>query len=291
MIAASQKDAAMTAVLNPAIDHVVIHVGPELDAAAAQYQRLGFQLTERGHHSLGSSNNLAIFGTDYLELLGYEPGRASPRAELWQMPNGLGGLVFKPPGDAGFRDRVVAAGVPAGESREFNRPVSLPDGTAPEAHFRVTHLDGSVAFGGRVFFCHHVTPELVWRPEWQRQPNGVTAIAEFGIVSADPDKAVEPYRKLFGAAAVQPVEGGQAIVTPQARVLVLQPEAARAIWGDALPPLPADGADMMVALTFRADLAAARQALTEGGVPFTEVSGRLLVAAAETSGLAIAFAA
>jgi catechol 2,3-dioxygenase-like lactoylglutathione lyase family enzyme len=280
----------MTAVLPPAIDHVVIHVGAALDEAAARYQRLGFQLTERGHHSLGSSNNLAIFGTDYLELLGYEPGRAGPRAELWQMPIGLGGLVFKPPGDAGFRDRVLAAGVPAGEAREFNRPVSLPDGTAPEAHFRVTHLDGSVAFGGRVFFCHHMTPELVWRPEWQKQPNGVTAIAEFGIVSADPDRAVAPYRKLFGEAAVVAVPGGQAIRTPQARVLVLRAEAARAIWGTALPPLPEDGADMMVALTFKADLAAARAALAGGGVPVVEAEGRLLVAAGETFGLAMAFA-
>ncbi|WP_419900452.1 VOC family protein [Roseomonas sp. USHLN139] len=279
----------MTPVLQPAIDHVVIHVGDELDAAAAQYQRLGFQLTARGHHSLGSSNNLAIFGTDYLELLGYEPARANQRAELWQMPIGLGGLVFKPPGDAGFRDRVVAAGVPAGESRAFNRPVELPDGSMPEAHFRVTHLDGSVAFGGRVFFCHHVTPELVWRPEWQQQPNGVTAVAEFGIVSADPDKAVAPYRRLFGEAAVVAVPGGQAIQTPQARVLVLQPDAARALWGEALPPLPTDGRDMMVALTFRADLAAARAALAGGGVPFVEAEGRLRVAATETFGLAIAF--
>ncbi|WP_159998983.1 VOC family protein [Roseomonas sp. 18066] len=281
----------MTAVLQPAIDHVVIHVGGELDEAAAQYQRLGFQLTERGHHSLGSSNNLAIFGTDYLELLGYEPARATQRAELWQMPKGLGGLVFKPPGDAGFRDRVVAAGVPAGESREFTRPVQLPDGTAPEAHFRVTHLDGSIAFGGRVFLCHHFTPELVWRPEWQKQPNGVTAVAEFGIVSVDPEKAISPYRKLFGDAAIVAVPGGVAIQTPQARVLVLQADAARAIWGAALPPLPTDGADLMVALTFKADLAAARAALTAGGVPFTEAGGRLLVAASETAGLAIALAA
>ncbi|MFB9971850.1 VOC family protein [Pseudoroseomonas cervicalis] len=48
----------MTALLKPAIDHVVIHVGPELDAAAERYSRLGFQLTERGHHTMGSSNNL-----------------------------------------------------------------------------------------------------------------------------------------------------------------------------------------------------------------------------------------
>ena len=48
--------------VRPVLDHVVINVMGRLDEAAAQYQRLGFQLTERGYHTLGSSNNLAIFG-------------------------------------------------------------------------------------------------------------------------------------------------------------------------------------------------------------------------------------
>ena len=48
--------------VRPVLDHVVINVMGKLDEAAAQYGRLGFQLTERGHHTLGSSNNLAIFG-------------------------------------------------------------------------------------------------------------------------------------------------------------------------------------------------------------------------------------
>ena len=68
--------------LSATIDHVVITVGDRLDAALAQYTRLGFDMTERGHHTLGSSNHLAIFGQDYLELLGYEPGRAPQRVGL-----------------------------------------------------------------------------------------------------------------------------------------------------------------------------------------------------------------
>ena len=78
--------------LSATIDHVVITVGDRLDAALAQYTRLGFDMTERGHHTLGSSNHLAIFGRDYLELLGYEPGRtpleASQRADLHTAPPG-----------------------------------------------------------------------------------------------------------------------------------------------------------------------------------------------------------
>ena len=60
----------------PTIDHVVINARDELDAAADLYARLGFTITPRGHHTLGSSNNLAIFGTDYLALVGVLPGGA-----------------------------------------------------------------------------------------------------------------------------------------------------------------------------------------------------------------------
>src|SRR5258707_14519404 len=81
--------------IRPVLDNVVVNVMAELDEAAAQYGRLGFQLTERGHHTLGSSNNLAIFGENYLELLGYLPGHQTKRADLWTPPAGLTGLVFK----------------------------------------------------------------------------------------------------------------------------------------------------------------------------------------------------
>src|SRR5258707_11761714 len=81
--------------IRPVLDNVVVNVMAKLDEAAAQYTRLGFQLTERGHHTLGSSNNLANFVTNYLELLGYLPGRESMRADLWAHPAGLTGLAFK----------------------------------------------------------------------------------------------------------------------------------------------------------------------------------------------------
>ena len=48
------------------LDHVVINARDDMDHAADVYRRLGFTLTERGYHSLGSMNHLAMFGTDYL---------------------------------------------------------------------------------------------------------------------------------------------------------------------------------------------------------------------------------
>lgn len=45
----------------PTLDHVVIYVADQLDDADTLYRHLKFQLLPRGHHSLGSSNHLAIF--------------------------------------------------------------------------------------------------------------------------------------------------------------------------------------------------------------------------------------
>ena len=279
----------MTALPPPAIDHVVINVGDQLDQAAAIYARLGFQITERGHHSMGSSNNLTIFGTDYLELLGYEPARlAGRKIELLEMPLGLGGLVFKPSADPAFRDQVAARGVPIGEVREFHRPVELPEGTK-NAAFRVVHLAPEVALGGRVFFCHHFTPELVWRPEWQKQANGVTRIAEFVVACADPATSAEPFRKIYGDAVVSAVPGGMVLKAGQGIVSLLTPAALRDRFGDTLPKLPESG-DRMVALVFgTASLAAAAQALAAGGIPATPFEGGLLVTPDQACGVTLVF--
>ncbi|MDB5370834.1 MAG: hypothetical protein JWP20_2392 [Roseomonas sp.] len=279
----------MNAIPPPRFDHVVVNVDDQLDASAETYRRLGFQLTERGHHTLGSSNHLAIFGTDYLELLGYEPARVTASSTLWNMPPGLGGLVFKPGADAGFRDAIVARGVPAEESREFSRPVDLPGGPQ-DARFRVTHLAPEVAFNGRVFFCHHFTPELVWRPEWQSHPNGVTGIAEFVVASGDPARAAAPYRRLYGDAVFSETEGGVVLTAGQGCLSILTPDAARARFGDALPALPTDGADRMAALVLRtAALVQTRATLQASAVPVREAGGMLLVAAPDAFGLALGF--
>ena len=76
------------------LDHVVINARDDMDRAADIYRRLGFTLTERGYHSLGSINHLAMFGTDYLELIAVPKGATTGRMDLLNFPFGLNGLVF-----------------------------------------------------------------------------------------------------------------------------------------------------------------------------------------------------
>src|SRR5207342_2575161 len=52
------------------LDHVVVMVDG-IDAAEADYRKLGFQMQPRGFHKkLGTANHLMIFDRDYFEILG-----------------------------------------------------------------------------------------------------------------------------------------------------------------------------------------------------------------------------
>lgn len=274
--------------LPPRIDHVVINVLDRLDQAAATFRRLGFELTPRGHHTLGSSNNLAIFGDDYLELLGFEPGRGDARPELWGSPPGLGGLVFKPPADHGFAERLRALGVTASEPREFSRPVALPGGPR-DASFRVVNIDDAHA-GGRVFFCHHYTPDLVWRDEWQHHPNRVSGIAEFAISCDDPPAIAAPFARLFGTSPLRPVDGGIVLAAGEAQVLFLTAAALAERYGPTAPSA-VGGEPRMAALGLRTrDIGQARACLRVGAVEGVLDVGRCIVVPADQAcGLALSF--
>ena len=73
------------------LDHIVINVKQDMDVAETTFADLGFSLTPRGYHTLGSMNALAMFGTDYLELLGFPADAANLRPELAEAPMGLNG--------------------------------------------------------------------------------------------------------------------------------------------------------------------------------------------------------
>src|ERR1700722_17659186 len=116
----------------PTLDHVVVNVRDRLDAALDTYSRLGFAMTPRGYHTLGSMNHLAIFGTEYLELIAAPSGDAR-RGEILAAP------VY-----AALHD----AGIPAEPPLEFSRPVELMDGPR-KATFRTVRLTPETVSVGR----------------------------------------------------------------------------------------------------------------------------------------------
>jgi hypothetical protein len=276
--------------ISPVLDHVVVNVMGQLDEAAAQYARLGFQLTERGHHTLGSSNNLAIFGTNYLELLGYQPGRETMRADLWTHPAGLTGLVFKSiDADLVFKT-IKDHGVPVHEPMSFARPIELPGGTQ-DARFKVVRISAEEVQNGRTFFCHHDTPDLVWRPEWQSHANGATEIVEFVISSQQPARTAALYERMFGPGLLTPTSGGVLFRAGAATVLILEPAAVAARYADAALTSP-DGSDRMVALIFKVkSLDAPRDLFGAAGIPHRPYAGGIIVPHQNAANVALGFTA
>ncbi len=276
----------------PRLDHVVINVTHQLDESLAQYRRLGFVLTPRGHHSLGSSNHLAIFGDDYLELLGYEPQNAERAASFWGKLQGLSGLVFKTSdSDALFADlRQRGVRLDGEGPQAFFRPVELPDGSSRDARFRTVRLDPAAIPNGRLFFCHHLDADLVWRKEWQSHANGVEAITGAIVEARDPATSIKLLAQTFGAEHVSAIDGGWRLNAGKTTVDYLTPEAVAQRFGDAAVHSPNEH-DRKVALVFRtASLAQARAALIAGNVAFREEkAGEILVPASEAFGVALVF--
>jgi hypothetical protein len=233
---------------SPVLDHVVVDVRDRIDEAMRCFAALGFLLTPRGHHSLGSLNHLAMFATDYFELLGFgEHGTARP--ELMPFPVGLNGLVFKTADADLVHRQAAAAALPVLPVASFSRPVTL-DGVTRDAKFRTTRFDPDKVAMGRIYFCEHQTPDLVWRPEWQRHPNGACAIARVVVATADPQRTSALFRDLFGHSAVAGLDGRQVMAVGTAQVELVPPNIVAAEFGGAAAE-PVGRAEYMAALEIR----------------------------------------
>jgi Glyoxalase-like domain len=270
-----------------ALDHVVVNARDRLEDAARCYEALGFAPTPLGRHTLGSVNRLAVFGADYLELVGVDPQAVSPRRELLAYPAGLNGIVFKTGDAAALHGALAARGVPAAAPSEFARPVTI-GGTSAEARFRVVRVAAAEAPYGRVYFCQHLTPHLVWRAEWRQHANGATCVARIVIAASDPAATGALYRLMFGADCLTPVAGGLSLALGPARLDILAPAAVVAAFGTAAPAA-AGRAAYLAALAIGVSDLGRTQALL--GARARVVDGRLVVAAADAFGLALEFVA
>lgn len=241
------------------IDHLVIAVR-DLDRAEAQYRRLGFALTPRGHHiKLGSYNHCAMFAEDYLELLAQGTQSRPALERFLKMREGIAGIALRTTDARRTFAELRQQGVAIADPVDFGRPVDTPAGKR-EARFTTTELDNDTTAGHRVFFCEHKTPELVWLPQYQAQPNGVTALA--GVVAVDVDGRLE---SVLGR-ALGDASGAVEYLSPAA--------AARRFAGD---PILAVAPPCIAAIRLRVkDRAATARFLQTAGVPTRSIAGGAL---------------
>jgi hypothetical protein len=185
-----------------ALDHVVINTLFDMDRAAQLMSQLGFTLTPRGYHSLGSINHLMMFEHDYLELIGLPSGTDVLRKEVLESPRGLNGLVFQADDIDACRRTLREEGLATLEPQSFSRPVTI-DGVEHLARFRTIRTAPELFEAGRVYYCQHYTPELVWHRPWMSHPNGVRAFSELVIVTSNIEADASRYAKAAYSSAQQ----------------------------------------------------------------------------------------
>ena len=272
----------------PTLDHVVVNARDRMDEAAGIYRRLGFTLTPRGYHTLGSMNHLAMFGTDYLELIAAKPGDNS-RPEIMAAPIGLDGLVFGTEDAAATYAALHKAEVPIDPPQQFSRPVEIGSQTR-DATFRTTRLPRGASPAGRFYFCQHLTRDLVWRDEWRHHANGAVGIARAVIAAEEPEILGGLFAHMFGPNTVRATDDGCALILGLSRFDIVHPAALWEMFGGAAPD-SRGRRDYMAALTFRTlSLDAAETALEAGGIRGVDRIGTsVLVPAAEAFGVTLEF--
>ena len=132
--------------------------------------------------------------------------------------------------------------------------------TRPASFETVRLVPGQYA-AGRIYYCRHLTPELVWRDEWLTHPNGVSSIAELTVISPAPEATRAAYAKLDDTQAVS----GDADAFALRFETRDQVDARFGSLAAYLPVRP----EMFAAITFRApDLDAIAACAKAAGLPF-----------------------
>jgi hypothetical protein len=283
--------------MNRLIDHLVVCVH---DLARAEHglRTLGFTLTPIGVHPFGTSNRLAMFENNFVELLAVTDAAAIPACGPGQFSfaahqqsflataEGMSMLALHSTDAHADAARFSASGIGAYAPLDFGRDAVLPSGATARVQFSLAFATEPAMPGIAFFTCQqHHAPKLFWKPNYQRHPNGALRVIEVVMSAPEPAEHRVFFERLTRSAAEQ-TPGALTIGEARDRITVLGPrEIARR-----LPGLAAhDSSRFCAARLAVGDLDATRRELQRNGVGFQVTDGVLLVPPEATHGLALEF--
>jgi hypothetical protein len=271
------------------IDHPLVMVR-DIEAAAAQYRRLGFNTAPTGFHPWGTSTSLIVLERSAIELMGiydetlldlhavgdfrfgrYVSDALSEREGVY--------LVALYSEDApGDRARVQALGISAQGRIDFRRKVNAPGGDWDEAVVTLEILVDPALPRASNFLAQQHRPELLWVPEWMSHPNGATGLAGITYAAEDPVPIVERLRRMFGEDAVQKTNTGYQAVTGKGTVTVVPPGTwSRELGIDAEPDIgPAQAACIGIDVQVR-DLTLVSKIFSRSGIKVQVNAGGIMI--------------
>jgi catechol 2,3-dioxygenase-like lactoylglutathione lyase family enzyme len=278
------------------LDHLGIAVA-DLDDAAAQYRRLGFQLTDRGYHTLppprlgadrpfvGTGNHCAMLQQGYLELIGVtDPayrGRLNADIARYQ---GIHIVAFGVDDSAAVARSFAAAGFGTASPQILERPVETQGETAV-ARFEIVDIPDRIVPEGHFFAIHHTTPELLWRPALMSHPNGAVKLTSLTVAVADPSDFARRLGHALSATAIG--DDGFRLTLSAGQVRIVDSSWVATHVSTSTPALPyIAGVTLQVA-----DLARTSSLLEKNGIPNRCSNGSLVVGPGQACGAFIEFQA
>src|SRR5437879_9401339 len=264
----------------------------DLDKAAENCKRLGFTVSPRGTHSahMGSGNYTIMLDPDYIELLGVltPTEHNAPARAFLDKREGIERIAFTAVDSADGAEEIRARGyVPLGPT-DFERPVTMPDGSLSAAKFRTFQWPIAEAPGGlNIFACQHKTRDTVWIPELMKHANGAKRLRQAFVVSPEPAKEAAHLARMIDRKVKTEPDGAVAVPSGSDRadfVFLTKDQLGRRYPEVSLAGLPERcGAGLVLATS---DLAAAEKALGSAGA---RSSGDVCVGPATAKGTLLSF--
>ncbi len=264
------------------IDHLVLAVR-DLDAAAAWYERLGFQVGARNRHPWGTENRLVQFGSSFLELITVgDPAGISPHApgvfsfgafvrDYLADREGLAMLVLDSADAA--TDAALFARQAIGDFQPFffERSGERPNGTATHVAFTLAFARNDALPDAAFFVCQQHFPEAFWNPALQCHDNGATEITEVTLAVDEPAKN----RHFLEGFTGRPMAAGDRFSFDNGGELRLEVQP---------------GLGRFVGFTVGVpDLDTVAELLQEGGIHFVRTAARISIAADVGLGVRVEF--
>jgi hypothetical protein len=207
-IASSQVPAAGELVL----DHVG-HFVPYIDAASAALDRLGFTLTPFSAQShrpepggpltpAGAGNRCAMLQNGYLEFL-TPTGDTTVANQLRAAIKAYVGahlIAFGTAAAEADHARLVKGSFSPLEPVALQREIDTERG-GETARFTVVRVPPGTMPEGRIQYCQHHTPQLLWQQRWLDHPNGVTALSGVILRVMDAQESAQRFARYTGLLA------------------------------------------------------------------------------------------
>jgi hypothetical protein len=209
---------------------------PDLAAAAAVWEKLGFRVTSLSEHQVGgkpagTSNRCVMLEEGYLELL--SPTHDTPNAQRvrdrMKRFIGLHLCCLGTPDAQAEHQRLGGHGFEPEAVVKLERKIE----TGETVRFAVVYLPPTKMPEGRVQYCEHLTPAQVWR-EGYVNPFALRAVY---VVADEPEEAAVRWGR-FGGMLPRLGDGLVRLDTARGRVIIGKQSRLRALLGK-VPAAPA----------------------------------------------------